>query len=53
MSVPHIRSRHHASRGRGSWLVPLSGHWLIGLYIGIDLIFYGVSLISLARAAKS
>ena len=27
MSVPHIRSRHSASGWRGSWLVPLSGHW--------------------------
>jgi xanthine dehydrogenase accessory factor len=28
MSVPHIRSRNHASRSRGPWLVPLSGHWI-------------------------
>ncbi|HJY19093.1 MAG TPA: xanthine dehydrogenase accessory protein XdhC [Xanthobacteraceae bacterium] len=28
MSVPHIKSRHHASRWRGQWLVPLSGHWI-------------------------
>jgi xanthine dehydrogenase accessory factor len=28
MSAPHIRSRHHASRRGGSWLVPLSGHWI-------------------------
>ena len=28
MSVPHIRSGHRASRSRGSWLVPLSGHWV-------------------------
>jgi xanthine dehydrogenase accessory factor len=28
MSVPHIRSRHGAKRWTGSWLVPLSGHWI-------------------------
>jgi xanthine dehydrogenase accessory factor len=28
MRVPHIKSRHHASRGRGPWLTPLSGHWI-------------------------
>jgi len=28
MSVPHIGSRHHASRGRGPWLIPLAGHWI-------------------------
>jgi len=28
MSVPHIGSNHRASRSRGSWLVPLSGHWV-------------------------
>jgi xanthine dehydrogenase accessory factor len=28
MSVPHIRSRPRASRFGGSWLVPLSGHWI-------------------------
>jgi xanthine dehydrogenase accessory factor len=28
MSVPDIGSRHRASRWRGSWLVPLSGHWI-------------------------
>jgi len=31
---------------------PFSGHWLIGLYIGIDLIFNGWSLIMLGIAAK-
>jgi xanthine dehydrogenase accessory factor len=28
MSVPHIRSRQRASRWKGPWLVPLSGHWI-------------------------
>ena len=28
MSVPHIRARHRASRCAGSWLVPISGHWI-------------------------
>jgi xanthine dehydrogenase accessory factor len=28
MSVPHIRSRQHAARSQGAWLVPLSGHWI-------------------------
>jgi xanthine dehydrogenase accessory factor len=28
MSVPHVRSRHSASRWSGSWLAPLSGHWI-------------------------
>jgi xanthine dehydrogenase accessory factor len=28
MSVPHIGSRHPASRWRGSWLTPLPGHWI-------------------------
>ncbi len=28
MSVPHIRSRRRASRWSGTWLVPLSGHWI-------------------------
>jgi len=32
---------------------PLSGHWLIGLYIGIDLIFNGWSLVMLGIAAKN
>jgi len=32
---------------------PVSGLWVIGLFIGIDLIFYGWSLIMLAMAVKS
>ncbi|MGA2397032.1 MAG: xanthine dehydrogenase accessory protein XdhC [Steroidobacteraceae bacterium] len=28
MSVPHIGAPQRASRGRGSWLEPLSGHWI-------------------------
>ena len=31
---------------------PLSGHWVIGLFVGIDLIFNGWSLIMLGLAAK-
>jgi uncharacterized membrane protein HdeD (DUF308 family) len=32
---------------------PVSGLWVIGLFIGIDLIFYGWSLIMLAMAVRS
>lgn len=32
---------------------PLSGLWVIGLFIGIDMIFYGWSLIMLGLAAKN
>jgi uncharacterized membrane protein HdeD (DUF308 family) len=32
---------------------PLSGLWVIGLFIGIDMIFYGWSLIMLAMAVRS
>lgn len=32
---------------------PVSGLWVIGLFIGIDMIFYGWSLIMLAMAVKS
>jgi xanthine dehydrogenase accessory factor len=28
MSVPHIRARHRVTRLAGSWLVPISGHWI-------------------------
>ena len=31
---------------------PLSGHWIIGLFVGIDLMFNGWSLIMLGLAAK-
>jgi uncharacterized membrane protein HdeD (DUF308 family) len=31
---------------------PLSGHWLIGLYIGIDLLLNGWALVMLGLAAK-
>lgn len=33
-----------------SW--PVSGSWVIGLFIGIDMIFNGVSLVMLGLAAK-
>jgi uncharacterized membrane protein HdeD (DUF308 family) len=32
---------------------PLSGLWVIGLFIGIDLIFYGWSLLMVGLSAKS
>jgi uncharacterized membrane protein HdeD (DUF308 family) len=32
---------------------PLSGLWVIGLFIGIDMVFYGWSLVMLSMAAKS
>ena len=32
---------------------PLSGLWVIGLFIGIDMIFYGWSLIMLAMAVRT
>jgi len=32
---------------------PLSGLWVIGLFIGIDMIFYGWSLIMLGMAVRS
>ncbi|MHB1426917.1 MAG: HdeD family acid-resistance protein [Gemmataceae bacterium] len=32
---------------------PVSGLWVIGLFIGIDMIFYGWSLIMLAMAVRS
>jgi uncharacterized membrane protein HdeD (DUF308 family) len=32
---------------------PVAGLWVIGLFIGIDLIFYGWSLIMLAMAVRS
>jgi uncharacterized membrane protein HdeD (DUF308 family) len=31
---------------------PVSGLWVIGLFIGIDMIFYGWSLIMLALAVR-
>jgi uncharacterized membrane protein HdeD (DUF308 family) len=31
---------------------PVSGLWVIGLFIGIDLIFYGWSLVMLGLLAK-
>ena len=31
---------------------PSSSLWVIGLFVGIDLIFYGFSLVALARASK-
>lgn len=31
---------------------PNSALWVIGTFIGIDLIFYGISLITLARASR-
>jgi uncharacterized membrane protein HdeD (DUF308 family) len=31
---------------------PSSSLWVIGTFVGIDLIFYGFSLITLARALK-
>jgi uncharacterized membrane protein HdeD (DUF308 family) len=33
-----------------SW--PLSGDWVIGLFVGIDMLFNGVSLVMLALAAR-
>jgi uncharacterized membrane protein HdeD (DUF308 family) len=32
-----------------SW--PFSGLWIIGLFVGIDLLFYGISILSFAIAA--
>lgn len=32
---------------------PLSGLWVIGLFVGIDMIFYGWSLVMLGLTAKS
>jgi uncharacterized membrane protein HdeD (DUF308 family) len=32
---------------------PLSGLWVIGLFVAIDLIFHGMALISVALAARS
>jgi len=32
---------------------PLSGMWVIGLFVGIDMLFNGVSLVMLALAVKS
>lgn len=32
---------------------PVSGAWVIGLFVAIDLIFHGVALISVALAARS
>jgi uncharacterized membrane protein HdeD (DUF308 family) len=34
-----------------SW--PLSGLWLIGLFLGIEMIFYGWSMIMLASAGRA
>jgi len=31
---------------------PLSGLWVIGLFAGIDLIFYGLWIVSLAQAVR-
>ena len=31
---------------------PLSGLWVIGLFAGIDLIFYGLWIVSLALAVR-
>jgi uncharacterized membrane protein HdeD (DUF308 family) len=31
---------------------PVSGVWVIGLFVGIDLLFYGWWLVSLALAAR-
>ena len=33
--------------------VPLSGLWVIGLFVGIDMIFNGWSLVMLGLAAKN
>ena len=35
----------------GQW--PASGLWVIGLFIGIDLIFYGCAWIALALGLRS
>jgi uncharacterized membrane protein HdeD (DUF308 family) len=32
---------------------PFSGLWVIGFFIGVDLVFYGVSLITLGLGAKN
>lgn len=32
---------------------PLSGEWVIGLFVGIDMVFYGWSLVMLGLAAKN
>jgi uncharacterized membrane protein HdeD (DUF308 family) len=32
---------------------PFSGLWVIGLFVGIEMLFYGWSLVMLAMAAKS
>jgi uncharacterized membrane protein HdeD (DUF308 family) len=32
---------------------PLSGLWVIGLFVGIEMIFYGWSLVMLALAGRS
>jgi uncharacterized membrane protein HdeD (DUF308 family) len=32
---------------------PLSGLWVIGLFIGIDMVFYGLSLVMLALTVRS
>ncbi|MDR3636349.1 MAG: HdeD family acid-resistance protein [Isosphaeraceae bacterium] len=35
------------------WQWPLSGLWVIGLFVGVDMIFNGWALVMLALAAKS
>lgn len=34
------------------WLLPLAALWILGLFIGIDFIFGGASLIAMALAAR-
>ena len=52
----HLTGRIFLPQTFGDYLIwrlwPLSGPWVIGLFIGIDLIFYGWSLVMLGLVAK-